>query len=181
MLFGLLRVNREHIKFLVGLLLFWPVVSWAHELSPSYYPLGPLPFYIGAGSWPYLVLIPISVAVETFVLWICLRKFGMMGNLWRAAVLYIVARAAETAAIFLSASIPLFRNPGWTSSFVWDYGPLALFFSVGLAAAVAVGLSLYRQKGAKSGLIVAAVCTASSAGYLSAIGYSLILLKARIF
>ena len=173
------RVNKGHFKLILGLGLVWPVAGWAHAVSPTYYPLGPMPISIGAESWPVFALIPVSIAVETFVLWTWARRLGTLGSLWRAAILYIVARAAETATMFLLGSTPLFRNAGWSSSAAENFGPLVCFLAAGLVVAVPVGLLLYRRTDMKASLVVMAVCTASLAGYLSALGCSLMLVMIR--
>ena len=161
------------------LLLLSPGAVWAHALSPTYYPLGHLPVLLGSEWWPFFVLIPLSITVEAFVLWAWASRVGKLGSLWRAAIFYAVARAAETAALFLLESDPLFRHAGWSSSTVENFGPLALFLTAGLAVAVPVGLLLYRRSAVKAGVVVAAVGTASLAGYLAAFGCSLMLMLIR--
>jgi hypothetical protein len=48
--------------------------------------------YLAADWWPFYLLIPLTVSVEAYVLWMWARPFGFLGNLWRAVVLYVVAR-----------------------------------------------------------------------------------------
>ena len=172
-------MSRSRVSIIFCLLLLSPEAVWAHALSPTYYPLGHLPVLLGAEWWPFFVLVPLSIAVETFVLWAWARQVGTLGCLWRAAIFYVVARAAETVALYLLESVPFFRNAGWSSSAVEDFGPLALFLAAGLAVAVPVGLLLYRGSGVKPGVVVAAVCTASMAGYLAAFGCSFLLMLTR--
>jgi len=172
-------MSRSRVKIILCLLLLSPEAVWTHALSPTYYPVGHLPVLLGAEWWPFFVLIPLSIAVEAFVLWAWARHVGTLGCLWRAAILYVVARAAEIAALFLLESVPLFRHAGWSSSAAENFGPLALFLAAGLAVAVPVGLLLYRRSAVKAGVVVAAVCTASLAGYLAAFGYSLMLMLTR--
>lgn len=125
------------------------------------------------------MIIPVSIAVEAFVLWAWARQVGALGCLWRAAIFYVVARAAETAALFLLESVPLFRHAGWSVSVAENFGPLALFLAAGLAIAAPVGLLVYRRSAVEAGVVVAAVCTASLAGYLAAFGCSLMLILTR--
>jgi hypothetical protein len=172
-------MKTRRIKFILGLMLLWPMVGWSHALSPTYYPLGHLPIYLGAAWRPFFVLIPLAVAVEALMLWVCARSAGKLGNLWRAGVLYLVARAAETGTFFLLQSFPLFRRAGWTSSAAENFGPLLLFLGTGLMVAVPAGLLLYRRTNARPSVIVTAVCTSSFAGCVSAFGYSLLLIMTR--
>jgi hypothetical protein len=172
-------VNRARFNFVLCLVLFWPVAGWAHALSPTYYPLGPLPISVGAENWPVFALIPLSILVEAFVLWAWARGLGTLGSLWRATVLYIVAKAAETAAIYVLVSIPRFRGAGWSSSNAENFGPLALCLAAGLVVAVPVGLLLYGRTDMKATRVVIAVCTASLAGYCSALVCSLLFVNLR--
>ena len=173
------RVNTARRRLIVGALLFLPMGTWAHALSPTYFPLGHLPVYLAADSWPFVALIPLTVAVVGVVQWAWIREIGLPGSLWRATILYLIARAAEAFAIFLLQSIPLFQRAGWSSSAAESFGPLALFLLAGLAAAVPIGLLLYRKAPAKKGRVALAVCTASLAGYVAALGLSLVLMMTR--
>ena len=173
------HINRGCFKTLFGLVLLSPVTGWAHALSPSYYPLAQLPVFLVTEWWPFLFLMPLSIAVEAFVLWTWTRHIGILGCLWRAAILYVATRATETAAIFILQSVPLFRHAGWSSLTAENFWPLVMFLTAGLAVAVPVGLLLYHRSTVKVGIVVAAVCTASLAGYLSAFGFTLILMLTR--
>src|SRR5690242_11376775 len=99
------RVNTGRHGLLIGTLLLFPTSGWAHALSPTYFPLGHLPAYLAADWWPFSALIPLTVAVVGVVLWAWIRETGWLGSLWRAAILYVVARAAESLAIFLLQAI----------------------------------------------------------------------------
>ncbi len=169
-------MNAGRHRLIIGVLVLLPVSGWAHALSPTYFRLGHLPVYLAADWWPFGVLIPLTVAVVGVVLWAWIREIGLFGSLWRAAILYVVARAAEASAIFLLQSIPLFQRAGWSSSAAESFGPLALFLLAGLAAAVPIGLLLYRKSPAKNGRVAMAVCTASLAGYVAALGCSVVLM-----
>jgi hypothetical protein len=119
----------------VLLLSLCPTTSLAHVLSPTYYPLGHWPIYLPAYWWPFSLLIPLTITVETIVLWRWTSRLGFLGSLWRAAVLYVVARAGETAMLFLLTTMPRFRMAGWSSSAAENFGPLALFLAAGLVLA----------------------------------------------
>jgi hypothetical protein len=171
-------MKNIRLKLIFALFLLWPMVGWSHALNPIYYPLGPVPFFLWSELRPFIVLIPLSIAIETLVLWAWARGFGTLGNLWRAGILYIAARAAETGIIFLVASIPGFRNIGdaaMRDSIVENFGPLLLLLTTGLVASIPVGLLLFKGTGIKPRGIAVAVCAASLAGYLAAFGYSLLL------
>ena len=171
-------MNSARVKLAICLWLFWPVAGWGHALSPTYYPLGPLPILLTAEWWPFAFLIPVTIAVEALILWAWIRRLGLLQSLWRAAVLYVVARAAETALLFALQSIPLFHNAGWGPS-TRDFVPLVLFLAGGLLLVIPVGLLLYRRQQVRRAFVVIAVCSASLAGDLSAAGCSVILRKAR--
>jgi hypothetical protein len=167
-------MNSSWIKYLVCFLLFWPADSWAHALSHTYYPLGPVPILLTVEWWPFSFLIPVTIAIETLVLCAWTRRLGLYGSLCRASVLYVLARIAETALLFTLQSIPMFQNAGWRSN-AEDFIPLVLFVTTGTLTAVLVGLPLYRRTGYKASLVVPAVCSASLAGYFSALACSLML------
>jgi len=169
-------MNRARYNLILFLVWLWPVAGWAQGLpSPTYFPVGPMPFWLTMIRWPFMIrwpsiiLILLSIAVETFVLWTWAPRLGRLGSLWRAAVLYFVARAAETIMFFALQSVPLFRFR--------DGGAVALYIGGGLILAVPVGLLLYRGSGLKGSRVVMAVCTASLAGYFAALGYSLMLVR----
>lgn len=172
-------MSTRHQRFLVGLAVLTPFVGWAHALSPTYYPLGHVPIYAGIEWWPSLALIPVSVAVAALVLDRWMPGPGLLGNGWRAAVLYVVARAGEAGAILLLQSIPLFHRAGWTSSTAENLGPLVLFLAAGLAAALPAAWLMYRRTEPRTGRILVAVVVASVAAYLAALGCCLLLLGIR--
>ena len=167
------------ISFTTLLVIIFPKTIWAHALSPTYYPLGHIPILLIFDWWPFFILSPLALAVETFVLWKWFRPIGILGNLWRAALLYIVSKASETAIAFALDSIPLFRRAGWSSSFVENFGPLTLFLATGLFPAMLIGLLLYRRPYNKTSTVMRAVFTASLAGYLAALVLSLMLVMIR--
>jgi hypothetical protein len=79
------------ISFTTLLVIIFPKTIWAHALSPTYYPLGHIPILLTFEWWPFFILSPLALAVEIFVLWKWFRPIGILGNLWRAALLYIVS------------------------------------------------------------------------------------------
>lgn len=170
------RMSRSRTTIVICLLLLLPKTAWAHALSPSYYPLGHCPVLLGAEWWPFFLIIPTSIAVATMVFWAWARRVGILGCLWRAAVCYIAARATETAVLFLFDSVSLFRHAGWSSSIAENIGPLILFLAAGLIVTLPVSLLVFRRSGMTAGVVVAATCTASLAGYLAAYGCSLMLM-----
>lgn len=175
-------MKNIRLKGIFALLLLWPMVGWAHALNPVYYSLGPVPLLLWRELPPFTVIIPLSIAVETLVLWAWARGVGALGSLWRAGILYIAARAAETGIIFLAGSIPALLRMGDAAmqvSIVENLEPLLLLLTTGLVVAVPVGLLLFKGTGIRPRVVMAAVCTASLAGYLAAFGYSLLLLKGR--
>jgi hypothetical protein len=172
-------VSTRHHRLIVGLTLLTPVAGWAHALSPTYYPLGHVPIYAGIEWWPSFALIPVSVAAAALVLHRWLPAPGLLGNFWRAAILYVVARAGEAGAIFLLQSIPLFRRAGWTSSTAENLGPLLLFLAAGLAVALPAALLVYRRTEPRTGRILVAAVVASLAAYLAALGCCLLIMEIR--
>jgi hypothetical protein len=119
-----------------------------------------------------MFLCPIAIVTETLVLWSMASLIGLLGNFWRAVLLYIAARAGETVAVFGLNSIPMFQYSGWGLSTLGDFAALAIYLALGLLLAVAVGSFLYRRKDLKPWLVVITVCMASLAGYFSAAGYA---------
>lgn len=164
---------------LAGLVLVAATSARAHSLHTSYYPVGPVPVMIGVESWPVLLLIPLAIATMALVLWLWARRLSFIGNLWRAALLYLAGRIGETALFFLLKSIPLFQRAGWTSSALENFVPLALFLAGGVVLAVPVGWWLYRQTGLPEGRIALAVGISSLFGYLAALCGTLLLVTMR--
>jgi hypothetical protein len=162
-----------------GLLLATATAAQAHSLHPAYFPLGPLPIMIAVESRPMLLLIPLAITATALVLWLWVRPLGFVGNLWRAAVLYLAARLGEMALIYLSTATAIFSHAGWSSSVLENFVPLAVFLAGGLALAVSAGRWLYRRSGVSAGRVVLAVVTSSLAGYLIAFGAVLLLMKLR--
>jgi len=170
-------MRKGFLGSLVGFVLLWPSVSSAHELSPTHYPLGPLPILIAPELWLIVFMVPVVLAVETFVLRVWARGLGVKGNLWRVAVLYLVARAAESAVyLSLGAIGPFFGwvAPGWTSSATETYGSLLLCLVAALIAKLLVAALLYRHTGLATGRIAKAVGLATLCGYLSAVAWGLL-------
>ena len=170
-------MRKAFLSFVFGLVLLWPLAGSAHELSPTHYPLGPLPVLIASEMWLIILMLPIVLVVETFVLRVWARKLGVKANLWRVAVLYVVARAAETAAYVSIAAIGSFFGwvaPGWTSSAIETFGSLLLCLVAGLIPKLAVALILYRRALLTTAQIASAVGLATLCGYLAAVAWSFI-------
>jgi len=161
--------RKSIINLMACLCFICPAVGLGHSLSKTYCPLGYFPMLLAMQSWTYLSMILLTVMVETFVLWRWVRRIGFHGNLWRAAVLYLVARASETAMLYALLSVPFFRVAGWGSSAVLDYGVLVTCLVAGLLAKVPAGIYLYRCAEMKGRDVALAVCTASLVGYLIAL------------
>jgi len=62
------RMRRRLLAFVFGFVLLWPLAGSAHELSPTHDPLGPLPVLVASELWLIVFMLPIVLAVETFVL-----------------------------------------------------------------------------------------------------------------
>ena len=171
------RMRKVFLAFVFGLVLLWPPSASAHELNPAYYPLGPLPVLLASEMWLIILMLPIVLVVETFILAAWARELGVKANLWRVAVLYVVARGAETAADFSLLAIgPSFGwfAPGWTSSATETFGSLLLCLVAGLIAKLLVALLLYRRTRLATARIAGAVGLATLSGYLSALVWSFI-------
>ena len=119
---------------LPAVVLLSPTICFAHGLNPFHYALGPLPICMALDSLVVGLVIPITVVIEALVLWPWLRKPGLMGNLWRASIFYIVARIAETVMFLTILFGPFFRwvAPGETRSAGEAFGALALCLIAGL-------------------------------------------------
>jgi len=127
------------------------------------------------------MLVPLGVAAGTLVLWLWARQLGFLGNLWRAAVLYVAARLGETGQYFLLKSTPLFQRAGWTSSAAEAFLPLALVLAGGVVLAMIAGWLLYRRSGLKTGRIVFAATMSVLAGYLAALAGALMFMASERF
>jgi len=159
-----------------ALLLLWPAVAFAFHISPTHWPLGPLPFWTYWGLWEFgwvrvhwfdLFIGPIMLAAETLVLWAWMRQLGVLGNLWRAALLYIVGRVSETAVVACLWAIGL---PVGLSNWPPEvFGTLAVCLLAGWAGKLGAARFLYRRAGFHVRELVVPVAVATAAGYVSAL------------
>jgi hypothetical protein len=152
--------------------LLWPAVAFAHSLSPTHYPLGPVPFTIWQESLLLTFMIPLTLAVETLVLWTWARQLGVLGNLWRTAILYVVGRLAETAAVVCMAAAQL--PTGWSATAMQALWTLALFLLAGWAGKLGAARFLYRRASFHVRQLLVPVALATVAGYLSAMALILV-------
>ena len=159
---------------MLGVVLLWPVACLAHGLSLTHYPLGPFPALIVAELWPMILMPPIVILVETFILRMWASELGVKGNLWRVVVLYITARAAE-AAVYFSLALA-WVAPGWTSSEAETYGSLLLCLVAGLIAKLMMALGLYKRTNVTSKYLVRNIGLSTLAGYFSAVAWCFIVL-----
>jgi len=115
----------------------------------------------------------ISIATESLVLWVWIRRIGWRRNFIRAAILYGVARAAELVMLVVFDSFSL---PSWFHFSRQTAIPfVSLVLLCGQIIVIPVAFRLYRQLGMSRYLITAAVFTATLAGYLSVLGYLMFL------
>ena len=162
--------NRLALVFAGWLL--WPAVVLAHSLSPTHYPVGPVPLLIWQELLPLVFMIPLTLAVETLVLWAWARQLGLLGNLWRTAILYVVGRLSETAAV---ACLVAFRLPtGWAGGTAEIWGTLTVFLLAGWAGKLGAARFLYRRAGLRVRQLLVPVAVATVAGYLSAMALILV-------
>ena len=150
--------------------LVWPATSFAHALSVTHYPLGPLPVLMARWAGPITILVvPVALVVETLTLWPWARELGLKGNIWRGAVLYAVGRIAESACVIgldLGAALLGMRPAGWGSTGE-AIGSAMVCVLVGFIPKLMVASPLYRRAGLKEDELFAAVGAATLAGYLS--------------
>jgi hypothetical protein len=150
-----------------ALLLLWPAVAFAHALSPTHFPLGPMPILIWMECRPLVWLLPITLAAETLVLWAWMRQLGVLGNLWRAALLYIAGRVCETAALACLGGIGM--TPGWYGGAPEIFGTLAVCLLAGWAGKLGAARFLYRHAGFHVRELLVPVTVATAAGYVAAL------------
>jgi len=176
--------TKARLTWVFAVLPLCPAAVFALHPSPTNWPLGPLPF------WPYCSLYcggrwswwdffdgPVMLATETLVLGVWMRQFGVLGNLWRAALLYIVARVSETvAAVCLS--------PIWMPGFTWWVllldRPLPVLVTVavclpaGWAGKLAIARFLYRRAEFRARQLVVPLAVATAVGYVCALSWILV-------
>jgi len=124
-------MKKAMLISLPAVILLSPAICSAHGFNPFLYALGPFPLY-GFGSLFIALVIPITVLVETLVLWAWVRRPGLLGNLWRALIFYIAARIAETAAFIFMLFRPFSRWAESGGSAGEAFGGLALCLIAGL-------------------------------------------------
>lgn len=134
----------------------------AHELSPTHYPLGPYPVGVLWESPAFAPVIVIPIVVVALVLRWGVPKVPFAGHLWRSAVVYVVARSAEFAALFAS---PYRGWPGLTVGVALEALALVL---VGAAAAAITMRLLYGPIGRRR--IIGLACAVTFVGYASGLG-----------
>ena len=159
---------KTRLILLFALLLLWPAEAFAMALDPTHYPLGPWPFFL-MDRWPLVWLLPITLATETLVLWVWMRQLGVLGNLWRAALLYIAGRVSETAAMACLGGIGL--APGWHGGAAETFGTLAVCLLAGWAGKLGAARFLYRRAGFHVRELLAPVTVATTAGYVAALSW----------
>lgn len=153
-----------------------PAIVHAHSLSPLHYPLGPLPFFLWKEDWVLVLVVPTSLMATTCVLWAWIRPPNLAGHLWRAVIIYAVARASETAMLFTFRMVG-WSQPGWTPSSLETMASLVLCLLAGAIPAALIGLFLYQGLSASKWRRLLAVVTATVGGYVAA--YSCVLLAMR--
>jgi hypothetical protein len=146
---------------------FCPAILHGHALSPTHYPLGPMPSMLVSESWAFVSMIPVTLIATTIVLWAWIRPPGFGGHLWRALIFYTVSRAFETGMLFACPKIG-WTAPGWTSSSLETLGSLAACLVAGLIPATLLGLPLYKGTLLPMWRRVLAVATATAGGYVAA-------------
>ncbi len=149
--------------------LLWPAVASAHSLSPTHYPLGAIPFTIWQESLSLAFIIPLTLAVETLVMWAWARQLGLLGNLWRTTILYAVGRLSETAAVMCLVAVRL--PTGWAGGAVEILATLTVFLLAGWAGKLGAARFLYRRAGFHVSKLVAPVTVATAAGYVAALSW----------
>jgi hypothetical protein len=110
----------------------------AHALGITHYPLGPNPLGLSLYESPVYALVILSPWLAAFgLLYWRAPQVGFLGNLWRSAVLYVVARGIEFSLMFLPLDVPW---NGWNG----DPAERALQAAALLAASSVVTLGLMR-------------------------------------
>jgi hypothetical protein len=163
-------MKKARLISLPAVILLFPAICFAHGFNPFLYALGPFPLY-GFGSLFIALAIPITVLVETLVLWAWVRRPGLPGNLWRASIFYIAARIAETAALIFLSFGPFH---GWAQSggsIGENFAGLALCLITGLGVKLAIAYGLYARDNLSTGRMIAALSTATIAGYIASLGW----------
>ena len=137
---------------------------YAHALAPAYYPLGPhgllFVFQTPACILPVLAVI----VIHAFILQRYLGPATLLGASWRAVVVLILSKVAESVPTVMLLAVAPWR--AWSSDSTVDtVGIPALIFAVGLAANVlAIGF-LYRRSAVSWNRVVAVSVVLSTTCY----------------
>jgi hypothetical protein len=150
-------------------LAFFPAIVHAHSLSPLHYPLGPLPILLWKEDWAFVFMAPTSYFATTCVLWAWVRPPRLAGHLWRALIIYAVARVFETAMLFVFPLVG-WSQPGWTPSSWETVISLVICLLAGAVSAALIGLFLYQGFSSPKWRRLLAVVTATAGGYFAAYG-----------
>ena len=156
----LCQKNPVRFSILFEVFSFWPSSGSAHSLNILVFSVGPMPLIMAAQAWPLAFLIPLTIALYTWVLRMWAPHLGLLGNLWRAAGLYFIARIAEGGVLLCAPG--LISAPGLDGFFM----ALIAFLSGVLLVLLVAGRLLYRRTGLPPGRSTMAVCSAVLAGYL---------------
>ena len=168
-------MKKCFLPCILGVVLLSPAVVSAHALSPTYYPLGPIPFILPFWIWLLIPLLPIVILIETLIVQIWAHKLGFKTNLKRVFLLYLVARAGELLSFII---IDTFA-PGWPPAAGEALGQATFCLIMGLIPKLIFALYLYKKADIRTPRIVTAVCLATLIGYCAGIGWSYLAIAIR--
>jgi hypothetical protein len=152
--------------------LFWPA-GWAQAGDLRYaMPVGFYPILLGGFTGFGILFIPVAIACMTVSLWAWISHVSIKAHLERAIILYMVARAAESFLMLLMGPVAQLVGSQWMTN--EDCAPF-VWLAAGLVVSVPAGIRLYRPWRIEKRTVIEAVCLATIAAYVSAVGTILLL------
>lgn len=166
---------------LISLFVFFPFTSFAHALSPLFYPVGIIPFRLCNEYSIFLFIIPCNLIAILAGLFFWSRELGFKNLLTYSFIFYFISMGFQTAS-YIGICAVFDINTGW-SPYLWEnLLHLTLILTAGTLAVLLVAHLHFRKMQIKLRKISLIVTTTSLFAYLCSLAVSyLIFLAIKFF